>query len=160
MDSILWNSMYSGMNCQCLLVLRKWCLPSTKEPAQKYWSLLSGQWRDWGFGGIPLHTGFRRRLLSFSLMSSFLWEHDYRSVMGFHTHWVRGKPRGGRRRDGKIDPCNLTIWHNSASEWDQTTSRQNRPWQDWCEYQLVHCSQAHPNSYEADIKLHILRDSA
>ena len=34
---------------------------------------------------------------------------NYRSVMGFHTHWVRGKPRGGRRRDGKIDPCNLTI---------------------------------------------------
>ena len=39
MDSILWNSIYSRMNFHWF-----WgddvCLPSTKDPAQKYWSLL------------------------------------------------------------------------------------------------------------------------
>ena len=52
------------------------CQVSKNRPRNIDNSFLSGQWRDWGFGGIPLHTGFRRRLLSFSLMSFLFWEHS------------------------------------------------------------------------------------
>ena len=86
------------------VILGKWCLLNTKEPVEKYLSLL---FRAMTVLRIWWNT-FTHRVsqeVTFIFLHEFFFGEstvNYRSVMGFHTHWVRGKPWGGRRRDGKI----------------------------------------------------------